>query len=73
MFLISVLILLLVIEIKNVSTISRLTSYMWINGNLFISYFFVMMIYELWIGAQLPQDIFLCYGRILNLFNKLFI
>jgi len=70
-FLISVLILFLLGEVKNVSTISRLTSYMWINGNLFITYFFLIMIYELWIGAQLPQDIFLSYGRVLNFFNNL--
>ena len=70
-FLTSVLLLFLLGEVKNVSTISRLISYMWINGNLFIIYFFFIMICELWIGAQLPQDIFLSYGRILNFFNNL--
>jgi hypothetical protein len=44
---------------------------MWINGNLFITYFFLIMVCELWIGAQLPQDLFLSYGRVLNFFNNL--
>jgi ubiquinol-cytochrome c reductase cytochrome b subunit len=43
-FLTSIFILFLVVEIKNVSTISRLTSYMWINGNLFITHFFTALI-----------------------------
>lgn len=69
-FLTSVLILLTLGEIHNLTILSRLTSYIRINSNLFIIYFFFIMICELWIGAQLPQDIFLSYGRILNFLNN---
>merc|ERR1712131_97602 len=64
----SILILFLFGEaIKNISTLSRLTYF---NGNFSISCssFFLTIICFLWIGAQLPQEIFISYGRILTLF-----
>ena len=38
------------------------------NSNFCISCFFLIIICFLWIGAQLPQEIFISYGRILTLF-----
>ena len=38
------------------------------NCNFYISCFFLIIICFLWIGAQLPQEIFISYGRILTLF-----
>ena len=38
------------------------------GSNFCISCFFLIIICFLWIGAQLPQEIFISYGRILTLF-----
>jgi len=59
-------------EVMNISTITRLTSsYNWIYGNLFINFFIFNTITTLFIGAQLPQNLFLSYGRAINIFNNL--
>jgi len=59
-------------EVMNISTITRLTSsYNWIYGNLFINLFIFNTITTLFIGAQLPQNLFLSYGRAINIFNNL--
>ena len=60
----SVLILLLAGEGKTISTLSAM-----ITRDLFCTHFFLLLKYGLWIGAQLPQDIFLSYGRVLNIFG----
>ena len=51
-------------EIKNVSNICRLTSYICINTNVFIITLFVIVICDVCIGAQLPQDQFVSSGRV---------
>jgi len=52
------------IEVKNISTITALTStYNWIYGNLFINLFIFNTMITHFIGAQLPQNLFLSYGR----------
>ena len=38
------------------------------NSNFYNIHFFLIIICFLWIGAQLPQEIFISYGRILTLF-----
>jgi len=63
-FLIFIFNWLLMTEPRNISCIWRLSSYMWINGNLLILYFFTIIMVNLYIGAQLPEDIFLSYGRL---------
>jgi len=65
----SLIILISIAELKNISTITRLTVYMSINGNIFLTYLSTIFIGLLSIGAQLPQDILLSYGRVLSFFN----
>ena len=67
------LILYLLGEVKNISTITRLTSYNWISSNLFICYFISITMCILFIGSQLPQNLFLSYGRVCNVFNFIFV
>merc|ERR1712238_146521 len=51
-------------EIRNLTTFTRLNN----NGfSLSKSYFFLLVLTFLWIGAQFPQEKFLSYGRILTL------
>ena len=52
-------------EGKIISTLSAM-----ITRDLFCTHFFLLLKYGLWIGAQLPQDIFLSYGRVLNIFDN---
>jgi ubiquinol-cytochrome c reductase cytochrome b subunit len=62
----SILIFFLFGEIRNLTTFTRLIHYN--NGSSFsISSFFSSIICFLWIGAQLPQEKFISYGRILTL------
>lgn len=42
-----IIIIIIIIDLKNITTSSRLTTYMWINNNLFNTYFFSFMIYDL--------------------------
>jgi quinol-cytochrome oxidoreductase complex cytochrome b subunit len=64
MLLICILLMYQMCEVKNVSSISRLTSYICINTNVFIIYLFILIWCDVCIGAQLPQDMFLSSGRI---------
>ena len=62
----SILIFFLFGEIRNLTTFTRLIHNN--NGSSFsISSFFSSIICFLWIGAQLPQEKFISYGRILTL------
>jgi ubiquinol-cytochrome c reductase cytochrome b subunit len=62
----------LFLEVKNISVLSRITStYNWIYGNLFITLYMFNTITLYFIGAQLPQKLFLRYGRAINIFNNL--
>ena len=61
----SIFILFLFSEIRNLTTFIRLMEY---NNGFSISYFFLLFIIFLWIGAQFPQEKFLSYGRILTLY-----
>merc|ERR1712017_70407 len=62
----SILIFFLFGEIRNLTTFTRLVHSN--NGSsFFISSFFSSVICFLWIGAQLPQEKFISYGRILTL------
>ena len=62
----SILIFILFREIRNLTTFTRLIHNN--NGSSFsISSFFSSIICFLWIGAQLPQEKFISYGRILTL------
>jgi ubiquinol-cytochrome c reductase cytochrome b subunit len=67
----SILLCLLLGEVNNVSTISKLTSSQFNNGNLFITYFFLIILSEVFIGAQLPLDVLVSSGRVLNLLSSL--
>jgi quinol-cytochrome oxidoreductase complex cytochrome b subunit len=58
-FLTSLMIICIVSEVKNVCNISRLISVFSNNDNLFISYLFLMIFYQVWIGVQITQDIYL--------------
>merc|ERR1712138_303158 len=62
----SILIFILFGQIRNLTTFTRL---IYINNgtSFFISSFFSSVISFLWIGAQLPQEKFISYGRILTL------
>jgi ubiquinol-cytochrome c reductase cytochrome b subunit len=71
LFLIAILILGWLVEVNNVWTIVRLTSYVCICDNLFITYYYVSSICLLWIGLQFPLDVFLCSGRVLYFFVNL--
>ena len=51
-------------EIRNLTTFTRLMDY---NNGFSLSSFFLSLLSFLWIGAQFPQEKFLCYGRILTL------
>merc|ERR1712010_268288 len=62
----SILIFILFGEIKNLTTFTRLV-YCNSGSSFFISSFFSTVICFLWIGAQLPQEKFISYGRILTL------
>jgi quinol-cytochrome oxidoreductase complex cytochrome b subunit len=55
----AVLILLLLCELSLISSISRLTSYLNINTNLIITILNINSLSELWIGAQIPLEMFL--------------
>ena len=71
-FLTSIMLILVVSEIKNVCNIWRLLSVFYNNDNLFISYLFLMIFYQVWIGVQITQDINLLWGRVvISLFNAL--
>ena len=59
LFLTTLMIICIVSEIKNVCTISRLITIFSNNDNLLISYIFLMIFYEVWIGVQITQDIYL--------------
>ena len=60
----SIFILFLFGEIRNITTFTRLVYY---NSCFSITFFFLLFISFLWIGAQFPQEKFLSYGRILTL------
>merc|ERR1712157_694738 len=64
MLLICVLLIFHVSEAKNISIISRLTSYICININIVNSYMFFLIISDVYLGSQLPQDMFLSTGRV---------
>jgi len=67
LFITSVMNLSIFNEVKNITTISRLTSYInWIYGNLFIIYILFITLLTFFIGVQLPQNLFLSYGRVLK-------
>merc|ERR1712025_913478 len=53
-------------EIRNLTTFTRLV-HCNSGSSFFISSFFSSVICFLWIGAQLPQEKFISYGRILTL------
>merc|ERR1712207_22122 len=59
----SILILFLLGEVRNLTTLSLLFS----NG-FSLSFFFLSFLSFLWIGAQFPQEKFLSYARILTLY-----
>jgi len=59
-------------EIKTILTTVRLTgNNNWIYGNLFISFILFITLITIFIGAQLPQNVFIIYGRILLLISLL--
>merc|ERR1712159_449886 len=62
----SILIFFLFGEIRNLTTFTRLV-HSNSGSSFFISSFFSSVICFLWIGAQLPQEKFISYGRILTL------
>merc|ERR1712017_23585 len=62
----SILILFFFGEIRNLTTFTRLV-HSNSGSSFFISSFFSSVICFLWIGAQLPQEKFISYGRILTL------
>merc|ERR1712224_431144 len=62
----SILIFFLFGEIRNLTTFTRLV-HCNSGSSFFISSFFSSVICFLWIGAQLPQEKFISYGRILTL------
>merc|ERR1739848_472147 len=62
----SILIFFLFGEIRNLTTFTRLV-HSSSGSSFFISSFFSSVICFLWIGAQLPQEKFISYGRILTL------
>ena len=66
LFILCSLVLCILVEVSNISSIIRLSSYNWIYGNLLKSYFVCLTISTLFIGAQLPQVIYLSNGRALN-------
>merc|ERR1711933_454034 len=61
----SILILFLLGEIRNLTTLSLLPL---VNNCFSLSSFFQSFLSFLWIGAQFPQVKFLSYGRILTLY-----
>ena len=66
------MIICIVSENKNVCNIWRLLSVFSNNDNLFISYLYLMIIYQVFIGIQITQDIYLLWGRVvMSLFNAL--
>merc|ERR1712032_1590864 len=50
-------------EIRNLTTFTRLN-----NNSFSLSFFFLVVLIFLWIGAQFPQEKFLSYARILTLY-----
>jgi ubiquinol-cytochrome c reductase cytochrome b subunit len=58
-FLTSLMIICIVSEVKNVCSISRLVSVFANNDNLFSVYLFLMVFYQVWIGVQITQDMYL--------------
>jgi quinol-cytochrome oxidoreductase complex cytochrome b subunit len=59
-------------EIKTILTTVRLTgNNNWIYGNLFISFILFITLITIFIGGQLPQNVFIIYGRILLLISLL--
>merc|ERR1711862_400467 len=58
-FMTSISLICIVSEVKNVCSISRLISVISNNDNLFISTLFLMIFYQVWIGVQITQDIYL--------------
>lgn len=73
-FLISIYILLLLSELSKLKSSSiRLTlvSFLWYNNsNLIITYSFLIFTIELWIGALIPQELYISSGRVLNFINN---
>jgi hypothetical protein len=73
-FLISWYILLLLSELSKLKcNWLRLTlvSFVWFNNsNLVITYSFLIIFLELWIGALIPQDLVISSGRVLNFINN---
>merc|ERR1712137_842575 len=60
----SILIFFLFGEIRNLTTLTRSVH----NNNGFsLTFYFLLSVYILWIGAQFPQEIYLSYARILTL------
>jgi hypothetical protein len=76
-FLISIICLLLLSELwklKSNELRLSLCSFMWFNtSNLVITYSFIIMLLELWIGALIPQDLIISSGRVLNFINNYFL
>ena len=64
MLLTSVLILYFLGEVVNLTTHTRI---METNNGFSTSFFFIIFLVFLWIGAQFPQEKFLSYARILTL------
>merc|ERR1711953_1618491 len=60
----SILILFLFGEIRNLSTFIK---FMDCKNGFSITFYFLLSVYILWIGAQFPQEIYLSYARILTL------
>merc|ERR1711993_153364 len=61
----SILILFLLGEVRNLTTLSLLPL---VNNCFSLSFYFQSFLSFLWIGAQFPQVKFLSYGRILTLY-----
>jgi len=51
-------------EIKNVSSISRLISYVCINTQLTLVLLIMLVLMDVCFGSQLPQDMYLSSGRV---------
>jgi len=60
-------------ESLNICTVVRISSSQFNNGNLFSIYMFVIILFEVFIGAQLPLDVLVSSGRVLNLLSSLII